>query len=181
MSKTEITYHRVRSDEELEAILKLQKANIKTTLSSAEQIKEGFVTVNHTLDLLERMNNFCPHMIAKHDGRVVAYALCMLESFRNDIPILIPMFTEIDKVITTGLRYIVMGQICVAKSYRGRGIFRSLYNYMVTELQLDFDLIITEVDASNTRSSGAHRSVGFKVLNTYQANDHNWELIGLEI
>lgn len=181
MSKTEITYHRVRSDEELEAILKLQKANSKATLSSAEQIKEGFVTVNHTLDLLERMNNFCPHMIAKHDGRVVAYALCMLESFRNDIPILIPMFTEIDKVVTTGLRYIVMGQICVAKSYRGLGIFRSLYNYMVTELQSDFDMIITEVDATNTRSSAAHRSVGFKVLDTYRANDHDWELIGLKV
>ena len=43
------------------------------------------------------------------------------------------------------------------------------------------DLIITEVDASNTRSSGAHRSVGFEVLHTYHANHRNWELIGLEI
>ena len=45
----------------------------------------------------------------------------------------------------------------------------------------NFDMIITEVDASNTRSSGAHRSVGFEVLKTYRANDHEWELIGLRI
>lgn len=181
MSITDITYHRVHSKEELEAILKLQKANSKVSLSFSEQVSDGFVTVNHSLELLERMNSHCAHIIAKHEGRVVGYALCMLESFRNDIPILIPMFTEIDKVVTTDLRYIVMGQICISKSYRGQGIFRGLYDYMATELQSDFDMIVTEVDTSNIRSSAAHRWVGFKVLDTYRANDHDWELIGLKI
>lgn len=181
MLKTKITYHRAQTIGELEAILKLQILNLPNSLSHTERVSEGFVTVSHSLEILEQMNSLCPHIIAKYDGDVVGYALCMMESFRNDIPILIPMFKEIDSVIQKGSSYMVMGQICIDKSYRGQGIFRGLYNYMTSELRNDFDMIITEVDASNTRSSGAHRSVGFEVLKTYCANDHEWELIGLRI
>ncbi len=176
-----ITYDRVQTNKDLQEILRLQRTNLPAALSHSEQVSEGFVTVSHSLEILEQMNTRCPHIVAKHDGDVVGYALCMMESFRNDIPILIPMFQEIDSVIQKGSKYMVMGQICIDKSYRGKGIFRGLYEYMASELRANFDVIITEVDVTNTRSSQAHRSVGFKVLKTYHANDRNWELIGLEI
>jgi len=74
-----------------------------------------------------------------------------------------------------------MGQICVAKSVRGKGVFRGLYSYMAQELKNDFDAIITEVDTKNIRSSNAHKAVGFKVIKNYTSNNQLWEIISLDI
>ena len=90
------------------------------------------------------------------------------------------MFEEIDKAIlenNKSLNYIAMGQICVDKSQRGKGVFRGLYNFMKDELSKEYDAIITEVDVLNTRSSQAHKAVGFEILKNYSSNNQDWELI----
>lgn len=181
---SEITYHRAQTTEELNEILKLQEANLRHLISEEEKQKEGFVTLQHDFDMLKKMNDACAHSIAKHNGKVIGYALSMLQEFKKDIPLLIPMFTEIDLVLKAQnqkLNYIAMGQICVDKGYRGSGVFRGLYQYMAEELNHEFDAIITEVDSKNRRSSNAHSAIGFKVLKTYTSNDQLWELISLEI
>lgn len=181
---SEITYHRAKSIEELKAILKLQEENLRDLISDEVKQKEGFVTLQHDFDLLKQMNDACAHSIAKCNGEVVGYALSMLQEFKMDIPLLIPMFTEIDKTLKVqnlDINYIVMGQICIAKRVRGKGVFRELYNYMAGEFKNDFEAIITEVDTSNTRSSQAHKAVGFKVLKNYKSNNQLWEIISLEI
>ncbi|WAC00845.1 GNAT family N-acetyltransferase [Lacinutrix neustonica] len=140
--------------------------------------------MQHDFDLLKKMNDACGHCIAKHEGKVIGYALSMLQAFKNDMPLLIPMFNEIDHVLSgqnRRLNYIAMGQICIDKSYRRMGVFRGLYLYMAKELSNEFHAIITEVDSKNTRSSEAHRSIGFKVLSKYTSNDQLWEVIILEI
>lgn len=130
------------------------------------------------------MNNVCAHCVAKKDGKIVGFALSMLPVFKNDIPLLIPMFKEIDvaiknKKITS--KYIAMGQVCVDKSARKQGVFRGLYAYMSAQLKSSFDTIITEVDTKNIRSSNAHKSVGFQLLKNYKANNQLWEIIRLNI
>ena len=181
MLKTSITYHRAKTREDLEAILKLQQDNLPDALSENEKEKEGFLTVQHNFELLEKMNIACAHCIAKRGGEVVGYALSMLPSFKNELPLLIPMFDEVENILPKTTCYIVMGQICVAKSARGQGVFRGLYNYMSQELKIDFDAIITEVDAANIRSSSAHKAVGFELLKKHEANNRLWELIILNI
>lgn len=54
---TNITYNRASSRNELEQIRKLQHQNSINNASEEEKIQEGFVTVEHTLTLLEKMNN----------------------------------------------------------------------------------------------------------------------------
>ena len=179
MLKTKITYHRVETDEELNAILKLQSENLPQNVSVSEIQKEGYVTVHHTFDILKRMNNSHAHIIAKHNENVIGYALCMSKRFRNDISILAPMFNEIDAVVPNTLSYIVMGQICVSKKYRKQGVFRGLYHYMSEVLKPNFSVIITEVNTQNTRSSKAHHAVGFQHLKTYTSNGEVWEVISL--
>ncbi|RIA08381.1 acetyltransferase (GNAT) family protein [Flavobacteriaceae bacterium MAR_2010_72] len=175
-----VTYHRVSTDEELKGILSLQEQNLKDVLSADDKSKEGFVTLKHSYDMLKRMNDKCAHCIAKYDDTVVGYALSMLQDFKKDIPLLVPMFTEIDNALSEkhiNLNYLAMGQICIDKQYRGQGIFRGLYNFMKDELSLEYDALITEVDVLNTRSSQAHKAVGFEVLKNYSSNNQNWELI----
>lgn len=179
-----ITYHKAKTNQELEAILKIQQQNLREVLSATQKEKEGFVTLQHDFKILKKMNDACPHSIAKCDGEVVGFALSMLQDFKNDIPLLVPMFKEIDQALTqqnTNVNYIAMGQICVDKNYRGKGVFRGLYHFMAQTLKHDFNAIITEVDTKNKRSSAAHKAVGFKFLKNYTSNNQLWEIISLEI
>ena len=175
-----VVYKRVTQTGELEQILKLQKKNLPKYLSPEEMDKEGFVTVDHGFELLKKMNEACPHIIAKNKNRVVGYALCMHPRFANEIEVLRPMFDQIEKVLPKNTRYIVMGQICIDKDYRGSGIFRKLYKTMGYVLKPNFDCIVTEVDSTNRRSLSAHCAIGFKVLKTYLAGEREWKLIALE-
>lgn len=176
----ELRFGPAGSDAELLGILELQKQNLPEAVSSKEKEQEGFVTVIHTLELLQRMNNVCPHIIAKDRERVVGYTLCMHPMFASDIPVLMPMFNEIEKVLPREEKYLVMGQVCIDKAYRKLGIFRKLYETMHQSTKAAFDCIITEVDAKNTRSLQAHYAVGFRDLKTYSSGGQQWYLIMLK-
>ena len=176
-----LNYCPSETDEELRQILRLQKNNLPKAISLEEKTKEGFVTVSHTLDLLKRMQEACPHTIVKDGQNVIGYALSMHPSFGQEIEVLKPMFREIKALIPNGQSYIVMGQICIAKPYRGQGVFRKLYRKMSALVQHDFDAIITEVDSSNTRSLQAHYAIGFKDLKCYSSGGQDWHLIILNV
>ena len=173
----DIIYKRANSDQELHEILLLQSANYSTSVSEEDRIKEGFVTVRHDFNLLKRMNDKCPHILAMHNKKVVGYALCMLKAFKNKIEVLKPMFQQIENCLKSNQAYIVMGQICIDKGYRKQGIFRGLYNEMKQQLRSKFDMVITEVDVANSRSLHAHYAVGFKPLCFYSSNNQDWVLI----
>lgn len=172
-----ITYKRANTDQELKQILILQHANYSTAISEDERIKEGFVTVHHDFKLLKRMNSKCPHTIAKYEDNVVGYALSMVKDFKEDIPVLKPMFQQIDNCLKPNQTYLVMGQICIDKRYRKKGVFRNLYNFMKQQLKPEFDMVVTEVDVLNKRSLNAHYAIGFKPLHIYNSNNQEWALI----
>lgn len=172
----QIQYRRAKTKDELEQIISLQRKNIKTTLPSEEIEKEGFITVSHSFELLKRMNDRCPHIIAQVSDKLVGYALCMTSTFRKEIPLLIPMFEKAD-VMLPGKKYIVMGQICIDKAYRKKGIFKNMYAFYKSELQSEYDGVVTEVATNNLRSLNAHLSVGFETIHTHIEEGVSWELI----
>lgn len=171
-----IEYTRASKEEELLQILELQAANRPEVLSPDGIKREGFVTVKHDLELLRRMNDRCPHILAKDGDTVAGYALCMHPEFKEEISIIAPMFRRAEKLLPDK-SFIVMGQVCVGKQYRKMGIFRKLYEAMADAVLPDFDLIVTEVDDTNQRSLQAHLAVGFKVLEEYEADGRKWHLI----
>ena len=173
-----LIYTTTTTKEELIQILSLQQMNLKSAVSDLEMQQEGFVTVRHNLDVLTRMNNACPHIIAKDGEKVVGYALSMTDDFKDEISVLRPMFTELENVNIQN--FITMGQICVAKTHRKMGVFRGLYNAMKKAYYPKYDAIITEVDATNSRSLGAHYAVGFEKICTYHSLGQDWELISLK-
>lgn len=175
-----ITFEKATSKEDLNQILELQRKNLPAHISSEERKKEGFVTVSHTFEILKAMNDVCPHIIAKSDGVVIGYALCMHPKFADDIEILKPMFEEVEAIRPKIKNYMAMGQICIDKAYRGQGIFRKLYQTMQEAVQPEFKGIITEVDTENKRSIRAHHAVGFKDLATYRSAGQNWKIIRLD-
>lgn len=177
----DIQYKRAAKNEELQQILELQKANLPQSLSELEQQNDGFLSIKHTFTLLKAMNDACPHIIAIHRNKIIGYALCMTITFREAIPIAKSLFEKIEQLLDKAEKYIVMGQVCVDKMHREKGIFRGLYQYMQDVLQSGYDIIITEVDVKNIRSVNAHRAIGFKILYSYRANQQNWHIISLNL
>lgn len=173
--------------EDLNQILVLQQSNLPENLDREEILSQGFVTVRHDFALLQAMNAAAPHIVAKYHDQVVGYALTMLPSFADRVPILDHMFDRINTLSWKGRplvdwRYYAMGQVCVAKSFRGQGVFDGLYEGHRRYLSPAFEAVITEVSTRNTRSLRAHERVGFETLEVYRAPDgQEWALIGLEL
>ncbi len=167
---------------DIKGISRLQQANLAKHISADEAREQGFVTCDHTVEMLDRMSRPHPHIIAVDEDRVVGYALTMMESLRDEVPEIVPMFAQIDVEMERrewhDRSYLVMGQVCVAKSHRGQGVFYQLYDEMKTQMAGHFDLIITEISAHNTRSLRAHEKQGFKVMKEYVAPDgHPWVIV----
>jgi len=110
---------------------------------------------------------------------VVGYALVMLRSFADMIPLLQPMFDRLDtsnygKRCITDHSFYVMGQICIEKSYRGSGVFDALYQKHHEIHRNAFELCVTSVSTSNRRSMRAHERVGFRAVNTFRDATDEW-------
>ncbi|MDP5107016.1 MAG: GNAT family N-acetyltransferase [Polaribacter sp.] len=176
-----ISYTKATSVDELKQIMELQKINLFENLSEEERKEQGFVTVKHTLEILQAMNNACPHTIAKHEEKVVGFALSMTKDFAGEIDVLKPMFAEISKIVADE-NYLVMGQICIDKNYRKQGVFKGLYHFMKSDIcKNSYSSIITEIDIKNERSLNAHQSVGFELLKDFTAGDKNWRIVWLKV
>ena len=171
-----ITYKRATSDSELHQILEIQKRALKKNVSITEQKEQGYITVPHTFKILKKMNDACAHILAIDGDQVAGYALVMLESFRFEMDILTPMFETADRLLP-GKNYLTMGQICIDKTYRGKGAFKGLYTYYQSELSNSYDCLFTEIATSNARSINAHLAVGFKILDTQTTDGTSWEMV----
>ncbi|MEO1416196.1 MAG: GNAT family N-acetyltransferase [Bacteroidota bacterium] len=177
-----VTYTTVQNEEDLLQILHLQQQNLPQAISETELQQEGFVTVSHTLSLLRRMNTPYPHIIAKTTGMVIGYALVMLRTLDQEIPVLRPMFREIHAIEYKGhlladTSYFVMGQVCIAKEFRGKGLFTGLYQHMRQEMSPHFPYLVTEVAKRNPRSMRAHEKVGFQPVKEYHSGGESWVIL----
>jgi ribosomal protein S18 acetylase RimI-like enzyme len=173
----------VSDKEELHQILLLQQENLLTNISEEERQAQGFVTMHHDLAVLDNMHALSPSVVIKDNDKVVAYALTMLRESRQLMPGLTTMFTLLDGLqwenkLLADYRFYVMGQICVAKEYRGRNLVNQLYQYHKKIYQSHFDLFITEISTRNHRSIRAHEKAGFKAIHTHQDHLDEWVIVG---
>ncbi|CAM1359746.1 GNAT family N-acetyltransferase [Tenacibaculum xiamenense] len=176
-----INYKVTENTQELSEILTLQAGNLPNQLSEETKKEQGFVTVHHDMDILKTMHDVHPHIIAVSNGAVAGYALSMSRKFRNDIPVLEPMFSKIDASEIGKSNYLIMGQVCVAKDFRGQGVFRGLYTHMKKVFSGTFDCIITEINAKNIRSINAHNGIGFTELIRYDFEGETWVVVFMDI
>ena len=165
----------VRDERELEQILALQQENLARNLPPGEIVSQGFVTVEHDLGVLRRMHALSPSIVAVEGEALAGYALVMPVECRTFVPILEPMFARLDALGTE--RYYVMGQVCVARPFRGRGVFDALYRAHRDALSGRYDRVVTEIATRNTRSMRAHERVGFTLLERYRDAIDDWALV----
>ncbi|WP_394830300.1 GNAT family N-acetyltransferase [Pendulispora rubella] len=172
----------VTSRADLEDILTLQRENHRDVVQEEDARREGFVTVAHTLDALEGMHSIAPSVIAREGAELAGYALVMPVEARTLVPILAPMFRQFEVLEWHGkplaaLRYYVMGQICVARTHRGRGVVDAMYHEHRARYASRFELCVTEIATRNTRSMRVHERVGFKLVKTYRDAHEEWAVV----
>lgn len=188
-SPSEYHFRGATSDDDLRQILSLQAANLPDALTAEEARAQGFVSLRHDLALLSEMNAPWPHIVATPEGRgeVVAYALVMLHELRDRFPLLAPMYEQMEDIEYEGrplgeYRSYVMGQVCVARAHRGRGLVEGLYAAHRAQMAPHFDLMITEISRANGRSLRAHERAGFAVLREYRSSaGQEWVVVGLDL
>lgn len=178
----EIIFEIAETEEHFEQILRLQKQNLFSAIHEEQQATQGFVFAEHTMPLLKRMAAHLPQVIALSDGKVIGYNLAMPVSMKNEIPSLVPMFTEFERSTYKGrplstYPFMVGGQVCVDKDFRGQGLLRRLYHETRNRLPPGYRLCVTEVAARNRVSLGAHEKMGFEIVSTYQDGKEQWIVV----
>jgi GNAT superfamily N-acetyltransferase len=173
----------VRDSAELEQILALQRANLAANVSADEASAQGFVTAVHDLESLQQMHALAPSIVARGEHGLAGYALAMRVEARAQVPILEPMFQLFETLSWRGrplaaTHFYVMGQVCVAKPFRGQGVFDALYRGHRDHYRDRFELLVTEVSLRNPRSLRAHERVGFEPLHRYRDSVDDWVILG---
>jgi L-amino acid N-acyltransferase YncA len=167
---------------DLQGIIDLQAANLAINLSAEDIHSQGFVTVSHTYDQLSKLNEYEKHIVAKQDDKVIGYLLAMTQKSKSDIPILVPMFDMFNETIyknksIADYTYIVVGQVCIDKQFRGHGILDNCYATYKEFYSQQYDFAITEIAKTNTRSMSAHKRIGFKEIKTYTSGTQVWVIV----
>lgn len=178
-----IVYTTADSDKDLPGILDLQKRNLPAHLGEDEIKSQGFVTVVHSAGDLRKLNAIERSIIAKNNDTVIAYLLAMTAASKADIPVLIPMFDMFEKIQLNNkpvsqYNYLVVGQVCVDKAYRGQGVLDNCYAAYRDHFQQTYDFAITEISLRNQRSIRAHQRIGFSEIMRYTASDkEEWSIV----
>jgi ribosomal protein S18 acetylase RimI-like enzyme len=174
---------RVETDDDLRAILALQRANRRGARPDAEERADGFVTVEHSLEMLRAMHDVAPSIVAVDGAELAGYALVMPVEAAPVVPILVPMFERLRSLTHRGrtlaeIPHYVMGQICVDARHRGRGVVDAMYREHRTQLAGRYALVVTEISTRNTRSMRVHERVGFTPLEVYRDALEEWAIVG---
>lgn len=177
-----IKIKRVTNNAELEGIKKLQEENLNINISAEEAEQQGFVSAVYSIDFLKIMHVAGPSVIAVDDNIVVGYALVSTKEIRHHHDLLADLFNAIDKINYNGIslkdaNYVVVGQLCVAKNYRGKSVVQMMYQYFRDSLQNEFDYCLTDVAQANPRSLKAHLKTGFEIVNTLTYGGISWDIV----
>lgn len=178
-----LTATTVSETAELEQILVLQSLNLKQHITTEEKQSEGFLTMSFNLPMLQAMHELAPSVIVKNDNnKVVAYAISFLKEGIAFYPQIEPLLNHLEQTEwrgrpLTASNYYIMGQICVAKEVRGKGVFEMLYHKHRETFSKRFDCIVTEIANSNHRSLRAHLRTGFEIISNHSDHIDDWNVV----
>jgi len=181
-----IVYTTANTDKDIQQIIELQKLNLPQSLTEEQKNSQGFVTVVHSFETIKKMNDTEASIVAKDGEKVIGYLLAMTNEAKNDIPVLIPMFNAFNDVVYRGRKissfnYIVVGQVCIADGYRGKGILDDCYSAYKNHFRNKYNFAITEIHKTNQRSINAHARIGFELVHSYKnPNGDEWEIVILD-
>lgn len=179
-----ITISLATSDDDIVGIYELHCNNLKHNISIQERETEGFVTAVYDIELLLLMKDVNPSIIAKdaESNKVIGYALVFSKELKGKHLLLDDLIDTIDKLnykddVLANSNYLIVGQLCVAKGYRGLGIVQELYKYYKQIYSENYQYLLTDVARDNPRSLKAHLKSSFEIISTISFDDNIFDVI----
>lgn len=189
--------------EHLEQICVLNRENHEeNVVDPVAKKRDGFLKVAYDLETLVMLTeNGTPPVIAIDQfGHVVGYViLCSRravfafgnrvdkeDATRNSTPSAL-LSTLVAAADTDSLfndtNYLIIAQICVASSFRGRGLPAALYDIVACVYGNEFPCAIAEIAQSNERSLRAHAKLGWRVReeSSYSFRGVDWIFVHKEL
>lgn len=154
---------------ELAQVHKLLQENLKQNLSYQERKQQGFITINYSLNSLIKLNKITPTIVATDGNKVIGYALSANRNCTGLDKFLDMIIAEVDRTfynknLLLESNYVMVGQLCVAKAYRRRGVSQKIYQEFKQEFHQTHPYCLTGVDVLNKGSIKSHKKCGFRVL-----------------
>jgi RimJ/RimL family protein N-acetyltransferase len=134
------------------------------------------------MEMLQQMHRFQPSIIAKDGDTIAGYVIITTKNSYEQHPLLDSLFDSIDALNYNDtplkdVNYILVGQLCVGKAYRGTGLVQKMYNYYQQSLSKSYQYLITDVAQENPRSIKAHLKTGFEIIHTIQYGGIGWDIV----
>ena len=172
----------VQTEQELKGLKNLQNANLRRLIGEEEAMKEGFVTSEYSLELLEKMHQEHPSIIAKEGDEVVGYVIVTNKSVLGEHDEIDHLFHTVDEMEFNGellknCTYILVGQLCVGKSHRGQGLVQAMYKYYKENFSQQYQYLVTDISQANPRSIKAHKKSGFETIGVIEQVGTGWDIV----
>jgi ribosomal protein S18 acetylase RimI-like enzyme len=172
----------VETEKELIGLKQLQTNNLRRLIGEEEAMKEGFVTSEYELSLLQQMHNIHPSIIVKEGDEVVGYTIVTNKEAYGAHPELDHLFNTLDATEYKGTllknsNYILIGQVCVAKSHRGQGWVPKMYDYYKNLHAKNYSYLVTDISQANKRSIRMHKKIGFETIGVIEQVGTGWDII----
>ena len=172
----------VSTDNELEQIAALSNANLSANISAETKAREGFVSWVYTPEILKALHAVAPSVIVMDGGALAGYAITLTRECLPLYPAAADTFMHASTLFFGGRPlsqhpFYLMGQICVAEAWRGKGIVDVLYQGHRQFYHSRYDFLVTEISTSNPRSLRAHQKVGFAIIDTHHDPAGHWDVV----
>ena len=172
----------VETEQELIGLKQLQTNNLRRLVGEEEAMKEGFVTSEYSLALLQKMHEVYPSIIVKEGDEIVAYTIVTNKAVYGEHPEVDHLFNTLDTTSYKGkllkdVSYILVGQVCVGKSHRGQGWVPKMYAYYKSIHAKNYTYLVTDISQANKRSIRMHQKVGFETIGVIEQVGTGWDIV----
>jgi L-amino acid N-acyltransferase YncA len=80
-------------------------------------------------------------------------------------------------VLLNEVPYILVGQVCVAKSHRGQGWVPAMYDYYQQLHAKEYTYLVTDISQANKRSIKMHQKIGFETIGVIEQVGTGWDIV----
>jgi hypothetical protein len=167
-------------------ILALQEANLFGNLS-AEARADGYLSARFSRAQFERMNADVAVVAATQGDRVAGYLCASSVDFNRQFPLLAAMIRCYDDVTFRGRSLaeqntFVYGPVCVARTDRGSGVLRGMFDELRREVAGRFDAGACFVAAGNARSLAAHQQgLGMLRVAEFEFQQRGYHILAFDV
>jgi L-amino acid N-acyltransferase YncA len=171
---------------DIQPILSIQTANLYANLTEAQR-RDGFLSAAFTSEHFAQMMREVAVMVADDAGEVCAYLCAGSLAFHRQFPLLAAMLDRFPRASFLGRpltahHTFVYGPVCVARSHRGRGLLRGLYDALRRQVAGGYDVGVAFVAKDNQRSLAAHsEALGMTIAGDFVFNGNAYWILAFHV